>query len=63
MLKGRQALAVDMTARMAAAKRFSGRGENRDPKGEVMQSNAVLAFASKAFLARIEKGKTTRAYP
>jgi hypothetical protein len=54
MLKGSQALAVDMTGRMAEAKRFSGRGENRGPWGKVMRNNAVLAFDPKAFLSRID---------
>jgi len=33
-----------------------------EAKGAVMQNNAVLAFDPKAFLTRIEQGKTTREY-
>jgi CRP-like cAMP-binding protein len=44
-----------------AAERFSGSPENGRPNGEVMPSKAI-AFDPKAFLTRIESGKTTREY-
>jgi CRP/FNR family cyclic AMP-dependent transcriptional regulator len=46
----------------ATTKRPSGSGENRGAKGAAMRSNAAPAFDPKAFLTRIDSGKTTREY-
>jgi CRP-like cAMP-binding protein len=45
------------------AGRFFASAVNRHPGGgEVMRTNAALAFEPSAFLTKVEQGKTTRAY-
>jgi CRP/FNR family transcriptional regulator, cyclic AMP receptor protein len=41
---------------------MSGSGEKRGPKREALRKSVVLDFDSRAFLTRIESGKTTREY-